>query len=144
MFQTATATAHPLRKLLRTHRADCHCRPRPAGAESSVWKTEKAADKRVTRCPSGIRLDWSGNRTGKTQIDADRRGRSIYPVERVDCRSPVSLYASKRSLRAKYFRIPWSNFPEVGGSGTVIQSDVQQPADFTGGSAGRKPATRPL
>jgi hypothetical protein len=63
-----------------------------------------------------------------TQIDAGRRGRSIYPVERVDCRSPVSLYASKRSLRAKYFRIPWSNFPEVGVSATVMQSDVQQPA----------------
>ena len=115
-----------------------HCKPRPAGAESSVWKTEKAADKRVTRCSSGIRLDWSGNRTGNSVC----RGSSIRTGERVDC-SPVSLHVSKPSLRANYFKVP-VGLPGNGRFWCVIQSTVQQPADFTAGPAGLEPATRPL
>ena len=129
---------HPPRKLLRTNRADFHCRTRPAGTESSVWKTDKAADKRVTRRPSGIRLDWSGNRTGNSVC----RGSSIRTRERVDC-SPVSLHVSKPSLRANYFKVP-VGLPGNGRFWCVIQSTVQQPADFTAGPAGLEPATRPL
>lgn len=67
IFQVTTAAVIRLKKLLRTHRGNYRCRPRCAGAESLVRKTERAPDKRVTRCPSNIRLDWSGNRTGTSK-----------------------------------------------------------------------------
>src|SRR5579872_1191612 len=40
------------------------CRNVGHPGEPQAWKTEKAAGERVTSTPSGIRLDWRGNRTG--------------------------------------------------------------------------------
>jgi hypothetical protein len=90
---------HPLRKLLRTHHADCHCRPRPAGAETSVWKTKKAANKRVTRCPSGIRFDWSGNRTGNSRTSASAKIRQMSSGRLVQCVPSRSLRMLRQSCR---------------------------------------------
>ena len=79
-----------------------------------------------------------------TQSDVGRRGRSTYNVERVDCRSPVCLYASKPSLPyvLTILGFPLSDLPGVGVPGPVIQTDVQQPADFTYEPAVLNPATR--
>ena len=105
-YSRSQPTRHPLRKLLRTHRADCHCRPRPAGAESSVWKTKKAANKRVTRCPSGIRLDWSGNRTGKLRVIQALEAARFTTWNGSIAVRQLSLYASKPSFRANFQEFP--------------------------------------
>ena len=70
LFQITTATAPASKAASVTH--CCHCRALPPKAESLVRKTGKAAHKRATRRLSGIRLDWSGNRTGNTESRAAR------------------------------------------------------------------------